>query len=818
MPNDAYIGLFGWVEGDTIKNIIIDNPNFTGLEMVGGLAGRTGDVSNTTITRIENVSVTNATITATKVDLIGDDNEHVKTGGIVGLASNTNITDCYAQASLSGKDRIGGLVGELSVNSSIASDAGLVTLSYSNVTLNSTGRLVGGLIGYMNTNTRISFCYSIGDIIANGFNVGGLIGLSNTGSTINNSYSLVNVSGSSYIGGFIGLNRSTITNCYSAGEVSGLSNVGGFVGNVNSGSVTNCYWDKINSLLATSAAGTGLDNFSMKLQSSFNSWDFDNDWAILSGTNISYPYLQNLSPGTKPGTQVSPNIWLGNSTAWSDANNWSRNIVPNTSLGVVIVNTSNQPLISSNSASSPALADSVVIYSGATLTIAAQNALTVTNNLVNNGTLLLQSTVDGSATLIVDGEISGEGDNNIEQYFTGSNKNYYIGAPVNNITASVLNTGTETKFSHNASTQRYSVLGNSTNLNPLQGYVVRFSSAETVTFSGAINNGELSNLNLPRTGLVNEKRGYNLISNPYTSFVDWKLVSKTNLENSVWFPRTGGVFDTYNALSDIGTNNTGTGAVNEFLPPLQGFWVRVDEDGQTGGVVFDNTMRSHQIGKLRVAETKDLFRFKIVNNNESDEAVINFDVNAEENFDPYDSRKYWTNFDAQISTVASNEDLVINSLPNVNNTVVETKLYLKEDGLYVLEATEQSGNLQNLQVVLEDKFTGQMIGFNAGEKYSFKGKSSDENRFVIHFGDIPLNNFVVNPNTVLIFVNNNQINVKIKDIDGAKLSVYNINGQLLQSTNLTNSFTQINTTFPSGIYIIEVQNANVITREKVIIK
>ena len=78
--------------------------------------------------------------------------------------------------------------------------------------------------------------------------------------------------------------------------------------------------------------------------------------------------------------------------------------------------------------------------------------------------------------------------------------------------------------------------------------------------------------------------------------------------------------------------------------------------------------------------------------------------------------------------------------------------------------------------------------------------------------------YLISLKSVLIFVNNNQINVKIKDIDGAKLSVYNINGQLLQSTNLTNSFTQINTTFPSGIYIIEVQNANVITREKVIIK
>ena len=818
MPNDAYVGLFGWAEGDTIKNLNITNANITGLEMVAALVGRTGDVSNTNITTIQNISINNASITATKVDLIGDDNEHVKTGALVGLASNCNISNCNAQASLTGRDRIGGLVGELSVNASIAADAGLVTFCYTNVNMSSTGRLVGGLVGFMNNNTRVSYSYSLGDIDANGFNVGGLVGLSNTGSTISNSYSLVNVSGGNNIGGFIGFSRSTITNSYAVGEVTGLTNVGGFVGTVNAGSVSNSYWDNITSLQDTSDAGTGLDNFAMKLQTSFNTWDFDNDWAILSGVNISYPYLQNLSPITKPGTQVSPNIWLGNSTAWSDANNWSRNVVPNASLGVVIVNTSNQPLISANAATSPALADSLVIYSGATLTIAAENALTVSNNFVNNGTILLQSNTNGTATLIVDGEISGEGNNTVEQYFSGSNKNYYIGSPISNATASVLNTGTETKFSHNATTQRYAVLNNSTTLNPLQGYVVRFSDTETVTFTGEINNGELSNLNLPRTGLVNDKRGYNLVSNPYTSFVDWKLVSKTKLESSVWFPRTGGIFDTYNALSDIGTNNTGTGAVNEFLPPLQAFWVRVDEDGQTGGIVFDNTMRSHQIGKLRVVSTKDVFRFKIVDNTESDEAVIHFDFNADESFDDYDSRKFWTNSATQISTIANEEDVVINSLPDANHAVVETKLVIKEEGLYVLEATEQLGNLQGIQVVLEDKNTGNKVSFNAGEKYSFKGKTSDVNRFAIHFGDIPLSTVGVPQNSSLIYANNKQINIKLSEVNNAKVSVYNTSGQLVHTANLTNTLTQINSTLPSGIYVVEVVNGNVVTREKVIIQ
>lgn len=817
-PNESNVGLFGWAQGDTLQNIILSNANITGLEMVAVLSGRVGNVSNTSITTIQNISVTNATISATKIDEVGDDNEHVKTGAIVGLASNCNINNCNAQASLTGKDRIGGLVGELSVNASISADAGLITLSYTNVNMTSTGRLVGGLIGFMNTNTRVSYSYSLGDIETNGFNVGGLVGLSNTGTTISNSYSLVNVSGSNSIGGLIGYNRSTVSNCYSVGEVTGLTNVGGLIGTVNAGSISNCYWDIITSLQDTSAAGTGLVDFAMKLQNSYNTWDFDNHWDILSGVNISYPYLQNLIPATIPGAQVSPNIWLGNSSVWSDVSNWSRGVVPNSSLGIAIINSSNQPVISTYSATSPALADSIVIYEGATLTIEPENALTVSNNLINNGTLVLQSNADGTATLIVDGEISGEGTNNVEQYFSGSDKNYYIGTPIANATANVLNTGTELKFSHNASTQRYSTLANSTVLEPLKGYIVRFSTPETVTFTGQLNNGDFSNNNLPRTGLVHEKRGYNLVANPYTSFVDWKLVNKTNLESTVWFTRVGGVFDTYNALSDIGTNNTGTGAVSEFLPPMQAFWVRVNADGQTGGVSFDNSMRSHQIGKLRNSEIKDLFRFKIANSKESDEAIINFDYNSEEGVNDYDSRKFWGNSSVQISTVSNEEALVINTLPDYNDASIETILKLKEDGLYYLEAIEQSGNLNGLQVILEDKKTGIVTSFNAGEKYSFKGSVTDEDRFIVRFGEVPLSVLNSKPSKVLIYSTQKTIHFYLTDVNLANANIYSSTGQLVQQLTLNENITEVKTSLPSGIYVVEVQNNKEVTREKIIIQ
>ena len=251
---------------------------------------------------------------------------------------------------------------------------------------------------------------------------------------------------------------------------------------------------------------------------------------------------------------------------------------------------------------------------------------------------------------------------------------------------------------------------------------------------------------------------------------------------------------------------------------MQGFWVRVDADGNTGGIEFTNAMRSHQAAILRAPSVKNIFRFVIDNNGQTDEAVINFTPNAKESVEDYDSRKMYSNIIAQVATLVGNDDLVINSLPSYNEASVTTKITLKEDGLYTLKATEQLGELQNTPVVLEDLLTNQKVSFNVGESYSFKGNKTDANRFVIHFGDIPLS---VNSTTVaapIVFANNKQITIKLAEVNNAQAIVYNVSGQLIQTVNVSNNFTQINTNLPSGVYVVEINNGGTITREKVVIQ
>ena len=198
--------------------------------------------------------------------------------------------------------------------------------------------------------------------------------------------------------------------------------------------------------------------------------------------------------------------------------------------------------------------------------------------------------------------------------------------------------------------------------------------------------------------------------------------------------------------------------------------------------------------------------------------MINFTPNAEEEVESYDSRKMYSNIQAQVATVVNNQDLVINSLPSYYNASVPAKVKFTEAGLYTLSATQQSGELQNTPVVLEDLLTKQKVSFNAGETYTFKGNKDDANRFVIHFGDIPLSVNNTSAIAPIVFANNKLITVKLAEANNAQATIYNVSGQLVQTVNVTNTFTQINSNLPSGVYVVEINNGGTITREKVVIQ
>jgi len=246
-----YQGLFGQVDGGTIKNLGVgiadDGVGIYGRWYVGGLVGRASGAT------IADCHVTG--------DILGGASSYV--GGLVGRAdSSTSITNCYATGAIIGNDYTGGLVGDAQNNVSIIdchatgnvrgtfNVGGLVgrtgniviTGCYATGTVSSeSGNSVGGLVGFLE-NGNITDSHAAG-YVSGGSSIGGLVGNASNVSSITGCYATGYVSGSGGdVGGLVGLiGDATISVCYATGNVSGETSIGGLVGDAGNSTIADCY-------------------------------------------------------------------------------------------------------------------------------------------------------------------------------------------------------------------------------------------------------------------------------------------------------------------------------------------------------------------------------------------------------------------------------------------------------------------------------------------------------------------------------------------------------------------------------------------------
>lgn len=284
-PTGNYKGLFGYISGATVQNVLIDTISVTGNSDVGSLAGTIYDSTVTGCT-VSNISISGTTeniggfagsiqssptitgcqsngtinsqgiITGGFAGLInlstvgychaagGITSYAVNTGGFAGMVQTSAIENCYATSSIQAyAGNSGGFagltIGDLSTTTYLTISACYATGSVTENT--ATAKNTGGFIGYIDKFCNIDNCNSQGNVNSSGENTGGFAG-SSTGyyatliymTSVNMCYSTGTVSsGSKNTGGFIGSVElcSNIVKCYSEGVVwSTAENTGGFAG------------------------------------------------------------------------------------------------------------------------------------------------------------------------------------------------------------------------------------------------------------------------------------------------------------------------------------------------------------------------------------------------------------------------------------------------------------------------------------------------------------------------------------------------------------------------------------------------------------
>ena len=202
--------------------------------------------------------------------------------GLFGFSNGTISGVSVLDSSIAGSRYVGCVAG---------SNYGIVSECGSSGSVSAVVSSVGGIVG-SNLGGTIEKSYSLCSVSCpSGSFAGGLAGAGGLGSVISDSYSTGVVSSPDRTGGLVGGNSTgSVTNCYSIGAVSGTTNVGGLLG-ASIGTVTASYWNTETSGQPTSADGTGKTTAEMKLEATFDGWDFDDVWAI----GHRYPSLQGQS-------------------------------------------------------------------------------------------------------------------------------------------------------------------------------------------------------------------------------------------------------------------------------------------------------------------------------------------------------------------------------------------------------------------------------------------------------------------------------------------------------------------------------------------
>ncbi len=327
--SNQYVGMFGYINGGTVKNLIIENETvkstYASSSAVGYVGGLIGYIKVGTIENVKIIGTSNVENTA------GSNTAYV--GGLVGYATQTNIDYANTNVEVIGNGKtgiiyVGGLVGYTYGTSSTTCVKITNAYTTGNTTINSTTGTVyaGGLVGCARY-TMITNVYTTGNVNAETsgiLNIGGLVGYiygtgtnATNGSTtvVTNAYAIGNIVGKTTktvnVGGLIGyiyLNTYTsksstyyykvfITNTYVVGEVNAettaKANLGGLIGCSNAvPTVTSSYWSPETTGQEESTGGIAKLFNSMLYKSMYTDWDFETIWNMEEGQTL--PYLRNI--------------------------------------------------------------------------------------------------------------------------------------------------------------------------------------------------------------------------------------------------------------------------------------------------------------------------------------------------------------------------------------------------------------------------------------------------------------------------------------------------------------------------------------------
>lgn len=502
-------------------------------------------------------------------------------------------------------------------------------------------------------------------------------------------------------------------------------------------------------------------------------------------------------------------------------------------------------------------ASDITITSGGTLNIDASSTVNsiiatpgakitlIDTKTISANSIVIQSDATGTATF-VDQNTSGTNVTATVQQYLSSTRNWYISSPVANATTPANYTiysyhepGDNTNYaSQSGSPSLYweSMTQGST-FELAKGYIALPSSNPvTLSFSGTLNSGNVTTGSLTRTTNAN-KQGFNLVGNPYVSYLDLTTLDTTKVWGSYWMRSknssgTAYDFDTYNLTTGLGISKSGKSVTN-FIPPMQAFWIRVKEGQSPATLTFTNAMRQHINNSNNMFRapasniTQQVLYLQVSNGINTDETILAFNPNASNSSDAYDSPKMSINSPLipEIYTLIGEEQFAINGMNSVPfNSEIPIGFTTSQAGNFIIKASQITNFDVGTQIMLKD-YTDLshpvITDLSDGSVYTFTSAiTNNTTRFTLIFKAPSTTTGVDTSSKDNLWISTN-INGQIivnGVIEGkSTISVYNENGQCVATQQLTSTNNCFDNRLVAGVYFVSLNVAGLKKTQKIII-
>ena len=355
-----------------------------------------------------------------------------------------------------------------------------------------------------------------------------------------------------------------------------------------------------------------------------------------------------------------------------------------------------------------------------------------------------------------------------------------------------------------------------TNFATAKGYSLRapnnFPTAGTLStfngeFSGIPNNGDIT------IGVTHIASGFNLIGNPYPSPIDatsflsinpgtlyfWTHNSLSGTaSNYASYNITGGVAAVSGGVIPNGTVQTGQGFVFYAATPSTVMFSNTMRDGNNSGQFFRN---ADSIERNRIWLNLDS------NTEPLNQILIGYVSGATQGFDDSIDGKTAEQVSG-ISTVMNNENYAIQgrALPFATTDVVPMGFKAMTDDTYTISIDHVDGLFDTQNIYLKDNVTGAIHDLKISS-YSFAATTGTDNtRFEIVYDNLLATQTPkFDTNSVVIFKQNNVLNINAGKVTMKAVKVFDIRGRLVFEQSNINATTTSLTNLKAEQQVLLVQ-------------